>query len=362
MAPCFALFIGCQGSNEGTQTTQDDGGENANNGAGDSGTGNDSGSSDDSGTSGDSGQSDDCDGEPFAVNLPADDSMHEEDVEWWYWTGHLQDEEGSWYGFEHVFFRFLMGDSSFLMAHHAITDVENNTFDYVASYGSDTTQMVIDGFAFAQSGQTAEGGDGADIIHGELDTSTLDLILNDTKKPVLQHCTGYTDYEFGGYTYYYSRTRMDAAGTLQINGETKNVTGTGWFDHQWGALTQVTNVGWDWFAIQLDDNREIMLFVVRPDDKSALVGGTMVAADGTSTEIDGSDYAITAHNEWTSPESGCVYPIDWTVQVGDMTLEIQSVMEAQEVPNAANTYWEGAATVSGDATGRAYIELTGYCD
>jgi predicted secreted hydrolase len=36
-------------------------------------------------------------------------------------------------------------------------------------------------------------------------------------------------------------------------------------------------------------------------------------------------------------------------------------MANQEVQVGPQTYWEGAALVSGDATGRAYVELAGYC-
>jgi hypothetical protein len=33
-----------------------------------------------------------------------------------------------------------------------------------------------------------------------------------------------------------------------------------------------------------------------------------------------------------------------------------------EIFKSRPIYWEGAATVSGGATGRAYVELTGYCE
>jgi predicted secreted hydrolase len=36
-------------------------------------------------------------------------------------------------------------------------------------------------------------------------------------------------------------------------------------------------------------------------------------------------------------------------------------MADQELTGGGRNYWEGAATVSGDATGQAYIELANYC-
>ncbi len=38
----------------------------------------------------------------------------------------------------------------------------------------------------------------------------------------------------------------------------------------------------------------------------------------------------------------------------------RSRMLAEGTLTIDNTYWEGAASVTGDLTGRAYIELTGY--
>ena len=188
----------------------------------------------------------------------------------------------------------------------------------------------------------------------------LDVELVAAKAPVLQHHDGYTDYEFGGNTYYYSRERMTAQGTIQIGGEQLPVTGTAWFDHQWGALTTAVNAGWDWFAIQLDDDREIMLFVVRVDDSEVLVGGSYNDASCATTDIGAGDYEVTSLGTWTSP-LGCSYPMGWTITVADMTLTITPVMENQELDNAFIDYWEGMAEVTGTATGRAYVELTGYC-
>ncbi|MEE2751190.1 MAG: lipocalin family protein [Myxococcota bacterium] len=295
------------------------------------------------------------------VSLPLDERPHNEDVEWWYWTGHLQDEDGRWYGFEQVFFSFRYAGMDAMMAHHAVTDVEAQHFDYVAFYGVDEKPAVLDqGFEFQMGSLTAEGANGVDVLHGELERTTLDLKLTSTKAPVLQHQTGYTEYPFGGYTYYYTRPRMSAEGTLVVDGESRAVTGSAWFDHQWGALIEATNVGWDWFALQLDDGREIMVFLLRPEDGLLVAGATVTDADCNSNEIH--DVTVTPLGEWTSPATECTYPMGWDLQVGDEVFTLSPVMEDQEIGESYKTYWEGAATVDGAATGRAYVELTEYCD
>ena len=303
-----------------------------------------------------------CTGEDSLVDLPTDESIHEEAFEWWYWTGHLQDDAGDWYGFEQVMFALKTGSSSYQMAHHALT--QPDSFDYNVEFSmlDETTNAESGSFDWSIADQSMSGGGGSDHLVGVLDHSTLELDLTDTKGAVNQHCNGYTEYDFGGYTYYYSRPRMDAAGTLTIDGEPKAVSGTAWFDHQWGELATATTLGWDWFAVQLDDNREIMLFVVRDSQADQLVGGTYIDEIGTSFEIPASEYNITPLGEWTSPESGCTYPMGWDIDVAGVSFHVKPVLEEQELVNRMNTYWEGSATVTGDVTGRAYIELTGYCN
>ncbi len=297
-----------------------------------------------------------------AVELPADEAPHEEAVEWWYWTGHLLTDDGRWFGFEEVFFLGLRDGVWGQIAHQALTDIEAGEFHHTSAMTFGRPEEVEDGFSFSVPPLTARGGGGEDVLHGEVDGWVLDLTLTDTKRPVLQHGNGYLDYPFGGYTYYYSRERMAARGQLTRGDRTVGVEGTAWFDHQWGDLAAVTDVGWDWFALQLDDERELMLFVVRIGDGEAVAGGSLTDADCRTQELHADDFTLTPRGEWTSPHSGRTYPLGWDVTVGAEVLTITPVLEDQElrIEVMQTDYWEGAATVSGTSTGRAYIELTGY--
>lgn len=295
------------------------------------------------------------------VVLPQDDAAHDEDTEWWYWTGHLEAADGRRFGFEHVFFVQKTAYGLGMMAHHAITDHAAGTFQYDVGYTFGAPPSTANGFDLTVNAHTAVGGGGNDTLHGQVGDYVLDLTVEATKAPVLQHGDGYTDYGVGGFTYYYSRPRMRATGTLQLGGESLAVSGTAWFDHQWGALGNAIETGWDWFSIQLDDEREIMLFIVRPPEGNVLVGGTYVDSECAVTEIAPDAFEVTSHGEWTSPQSGCTYPVGWTVTVQGLTLTVTPVLEAQEIETHFLDYWEGAAEVTGDATGKAYVELTGYC-
>ncbi len=308
-----------------------------------------------------------CDATPAGrVELPKDDSRHpDEPVEWWYWTGHLETADGRWFGFELAFFaaEIIPGQGG-QMVHFAVTDIGADTFHYDSQVLAKAAPVVENGFQFAVPPQTAVGGDGRDTLHGEVDGYVLDLSLQSTKPAVLQHGDGFTEYDVGGYTYYYSRERMAADGTIDIGAQTFEVSGTAWFDHQWGELGQVTNAGWDWYALQLDDGTEMMLYTVRLKGDGVSVGGSFTDADCQTTELGPEDLKVTSLGEWTSPDTGCAYPLGWTVEFDDRSYTLTPVLDDQELYNVAPApkYWEGAATVSGDATGRAYIELVGYCD
>ena len=110
---------------------------------------------------------------------------------------------------------------------------------------------------------TASGGGGHDRITLTLPQWSLDLKVSsdDAAVPPALHYDGLAhDYACGGYTYYYSRPRMAATGTLTLDGTALDVSGTVWFDRQYGDLNAVVHRGWQWFAIEMNDGRNVMLF------------------------------------------------------------------------------------------------------
>ena len=269
------------------------------------------------------------------VALPADDSYHDETVEWWYWTGHLQTDIGRWFGFELAFFKFGQAGTGAQLVNVAITDIEAEIFDYRIANVSGWPTQVENGFELAIGLHSAIGGGGDDQLHFEIGDYRVNLTLSAGKLPVLQHETGYTNYDFGGYTYYYSRERMPVTGLISIGSVSLDVAGTAWFDHQYGSLNEAVQLGWDWFAIQLDDNREIMIFNIHQQGADLQVGGSYTDELCVSTEIDPDDVVITPLNAWTSPHTGCTYPSGWEITVGELELIVDPVLADQELSDAS---------------------------
>lgn len=354
--------------------------------------------------------------DPRPVVLPRDDGPHDRLTEWWYYTGHLGAADGRTFGFEYVIFRAERGGFPVSWASHlAVTDESANRFAYgqrseigpqvdhsprdangkpsgfaLRVVGMDPAHSATDANAAtdanpatdANAAWTMAGSGGRDTLSAALGPAEaaatampmglgLQLALTPLGPPVLHGRDGWVDFGAAGGSYYYSRTRMTAAGTLVVDGERVAVTGTAWFDHQWGDFIAVGGGGWDWFAVNLDDGTDLTVSLVRSVDGTyPLVYGTLVRPDGTSRYVARGEISVDAVDQWTSPRTGATYPSGWRVRVSGAALDVMVVptLRDQELDTRATTgvvYWEGSQRVTGTregrpVTGKAYVELTGY--
>ncbi len=303
------------------------------------------------------------------VKLPQDDGfLSQEAIQWWYWTGHLETEDGRKFGFEVVFFAFrnfgLFWDQ---LAQGAITDVAGKKFHYFEHVSFSMPKRPKNRFDLSadKGALIATGGSGKDHLHSEIDGMVLDLDLEETKAPVMHYGGGPHPYCFGGYTYYYSRVNMATTGTLTIDGVPHKVTGTSWFDRQYGDLIEAITQGWQWFAIELDDNTQIMLYDLLGKGAKVEQAGSITDATGHTRDITGDDFKVEQLGHWKSPTTGTTYPSGWRITLRDMTLVVEPMVQNQELCAKHGfwigpEYWEGACSVSGDVSGKAYVELNGF--
>lgn len=310
------------------------------------------------------------------VVLPRDDAMLDnQHVQWWYWTGHLQTKEGRKFGFELVFFafdQFIILKEQLVQA--AITDVNGNNFFYGEDVSFYNLPTVLPG-AFDLSAEnkhfaaTAKGGGGSDRLVAEIGKKAFDLKLKERKKPVLHYAGGPHPYRFGGYTYYYSREAMEAEGTVTIGDTTYEVTGTAWFDRQYGALLPAVKQGWQWFAIDLFDDRQLMLYYINGEKNKVENYASLTDAEGLTRTFGPGEFTITTLDTWKSPNTGCEYPAHWRVDIDDEIFLVKPMIPDQELHAkhgfwGSPVYWEGASYVNapdGTEIGQAYVELNGFC-
>ena len=312
-------------------------------------------------------------------------------TEWWYYTGNLDTDEGRHFGYELTIFRFALAPSDtaaaerpsawatnqLFMAHFALTDVASEDF-----YAFERFSRGALGLAGAQAAPyrvwledwSMEGGAGDPFpmrLRAAEDGVALDITLEAAKPLVLQGDRGLDQKgpEPGNASYYYSFTRLPTEGTIMVDGNTYTVRGLSWKDHEWStSALGDEQVGWDWFALQLSDGRDLMYYQLRRRDgtPSPFTNGVLVAPDGTTKSLERGDVEIEVLDTWTSPRSAAVYPARWRFRIPTEGLNLQLTphLPDQEM-NVSVRYWEGAVRIDGTAAGEAvsgngYVEMTGY--
>lgn len=326
---------------------------------------------------------------PRAFTFPADHGPHAGfRVEWWYFTGNLRTAEGRRFGYQLTFFRHQLrpmplprpsawAAHEVYMAHFALTDAAGGAFHHAERFSR---------AALGLAGATAEPfrvwleGWSAEAIAAEMPPLRLlaregevaiDLELSPGKPLVLQGEGGRSQKgpEPGNASYYYSLTRLPTRGAIVVGGRRFEVAGSSWMDREWSSSAlSPGQVGWDWFAVQLDDGRDLMFYQLRHGDghQDPASRGTLVAADGTARTLLPSELELTPRGSWQSPESGATYPAGWRLALPaeQVELTLTPLLPNQEL-RGTFIYWEGAVEVSGTEEGRpirgvGYVEMTGY--
>lgn len=329
---------------------------------------------------------------PYAYAFPRDHGAHDSyRTEWWYFTGHLRAPSGRRFGYELTFFRIGLEPRAsqwsalqsrwyayqLYPAHFAISNLGAHNFVYHETLARDALGQ---GFA-AQNAMNVRA-NGWSLtgtpdsrprmhLHAFAGRDRLDLDLRSEKPPAIHGRGGISRKGACAScaSHYYSFTRLITSGTLIAGGVRYAVDGTSWMDHEYGSdELEPDQTGWDWFAIQLRDGREIMLYRLRRRDGSDTPqsSGSLVERDGRVQYLPLRDFSIASTGSWHSPHTAATYPSGWRVGVRGVSGELQIVpfLDDQELADpGGTTYWEGDADVrdaSGASIGEAYVELTGY--
>jgi len=330
---------------------------------------------------------------PKEFTFPADHGPHPEyQTEWWYTTANVATKDGRRFGIKLTIFRRALaptpaerasewGADQIYFADFAIADIQADQFIYTERFargaaGLAGAEMSPNVRIFLENWSITFNPDGSGYRLIAKDAKIgLDMQMTLAKPIVLQGERGFSpkSSEPGNASYYYSMTRLRTEGTITVKGEQFEVSGTAWMDREYSTSVLAADaLGWDWFALQLDDGREIMLYQIRKADGTveATSDGTFVNADGSTVRLikRNGDYTITPLGTWTSPRTGAVYPHGWKLTInapdGPMELTVTPLMRDQEL-NTTTAYYEGASRITGTQngnpiTGYAYVELTGY--
>ncbi len=322
--------------------------------------------------------------------FPADHGSHPGfKTEWWYWVGHLKSSDGETFGYQLTFFRAALRPPdpqarsawrlhTVYFAHLAIADPARGRLHFrekagrgalgLAGAAAGHLRIWLDDWQAEQVGEALH-------LQAQDEGLGLELTLTPLKPPALHGEDGLSrkSAESAAASYYYSVTRLDTKGHLTLNGRTLGVDGVSWMDHEFFSSAMAPGlVGWDWFALQLDDGREVMLYLLRHQDGGLdpASSGTLVDAAGKTRHLKLSDFQVKTTGVWKSPHSKAVYPAGWQINLpgAGLNLTLIPTLADQEVRAgvpAKVSYWEGQVKIQGRQegsriTGRGYVELTGY--
>ena len=327
-------------------------------------------------------------GYPYA--FPRDHASHNAyKIEWWYYTGNLETEAGRRFGYQLTFFRTGITPQitnpsrwavrDLYMAHFCISDLEQtafHSFEKLNRAGIGWAGAETDFYHVWNENWQAQLEGKDHLIKANQDGYQLDLRLSSEKAEVIHGENGISQKgsSAGNASHYVSLTRLRSTGSITVGGETFAVTGLSWMDHEFGtSFLEADQTGWDWFSIQLDDNRELMMFQIRRADGSidSRSSATLIEADGRAVQIPFDEFTLKPTGvSWRSQTSGANYPTEWLIELPkfDLRLKVSAAFENQELQtteSTAVTYWEGSVNIEGVSgerkiKGRGYLEMTGY--
>jgi predicted secreted hydrolase len=303
-------------------------------------------------------------------------------TEWWYITGWVADRDGYDLGVQVTFFRnrpnvaednpSAFAPQQLIFAHAAIAQASHGRL----RHDQRAARAVFELAGAAEQTTRVWLGDWSLILDGDVYRArvaardfALALDFRATQAVLLQGDGGYS--RKGPLpeqaSWYYSRPQLDATGRVDIGGQTREVSGRAWLDHEWSSEYMAEGaVGWDWTGINLDDGGALMAFRMRSrDGRTVWTGGARRDASGATETLRGDAVRFVPGRRWTSPRTSITYPVEFTVRAGGVDYSLMPLMDDQELDSSATTgtvYWEGAVRVSRDGrpVGRGYLELTGY--
>lgn len=350
------------------------------------------------------------------LTLPTDHKSHPDyQLEWWYLTFVLEDDNKNEYGLQYTLFRFKPPSSSKIaesnwantqqwMGHVSLHTNTQHYFEERFAAGG-VGNAYVNGSPFEAiiddwSWRTSASSKNHAIFPSSLNLSlkninasgksspspdqtlalgesvSIDLSLDTSGPFVKQGDNGYSrkTQDERLRSYYYSQPFINAKGNLLINGESIGVKGLGWFDHEWTShLANSEAMGWDWFSIHLDDGNKVMAFrmhsalAAQEKEQSqrpkTYITGTFISKEGETTTLDNAQLALTpTHYETIMTRRGVrTMPTSWRIAIPSKALDVTvTPFKDHQWNDGFMSYYEGRITISGSHTGRGYMELTGY--
>lgn len=316
------------------------------------------------------------------VILPADGMPHKCIVEWWYYNGFLQADDGRRFAYMMCLFQVdnkkvsipLLSRLPFktvYFTHSLLSDITHQKFyssvDYFSVMSKDSfgRKLFYANFTNPLAGFGKYVNSAIEESVGpafHLKRENFDLQLTSKKQVLLEDGSGYVKLH-DRFTYYYSYTNLETKGVVLLDGKEIKVKGKSWMDHQW-ADNKWGQDHWTWFSIQLNNDMELVCCEYGNGDKKDYLG-SVIYADGHSEHA--KDVVLTPlDNGWTSAKTKAKYNLVWQIEIPSkkIILRAEPEIKAQEMIFGTINYWEGPMKYRGgvdgeEVKGQGFLELVG---
>lgn len=331
----------------------------------------------------------------YQLTFPKDHASHPKfDIEWWYLTANLSDNEGDEYGLQWTLFRFKnpsertqqvdqpWHNDQMFMAHASVHSLDEHWFlEKFARGGVGNATTSISPFTLSiDDWQWENSANSSSLLPAKLqfklpnitkhkfEELSVSLNLTQTGPLILQGEKGYSikSGSSAHASHYYSAPFIAVDGTFTIkNNDTdeirlKQVSGNAWFDQEWTSqLLDQQTLGWDWFSLHLNDGAKVMAFRMRLANESDYVTGSYITAAGKKTTLHPNDLTLSP-SEFI-PLNDKYLPLMWKLDIPSKKINLSIRAKKRDQWNPALVaYYEGMVAISGTHTGSGFIELTGY--
>jgi len=307
------------------------------------------------------------------ISFPGDEGHHkDENVEWWYTSGHLTGSiTGNKYSYIVSFFYYpALGYDGFRIMNlcndvtgEFYTETAPLRYEIVSEDSLNIKATITSSITETWSNRTNVNDKMIPFdysLYAQSEDGSLTLQYEGLKPPLILGENGIFDIGGYSYTYYYSLTSNSVSGTININGINEEVTGTAWIDHQYGDFNPLTAEDYEWFSIQLSNGMDLNvwnLFTANrlvPDLSSYRHLSVYV---DSITQYTTKDFKIERLKYVYMPDSINCYSQKWkmTSPVNNLDLEITTLHHNTEV-RLPFRFYEGSTTITGTVNG---IPVTG---
>jgi len=300
-------------------------------------------------------------------------------IEWWYVTANLETTSGEPFGIQWTLFRQAASPSpqreglasqQLWLGHVGLTRADQHfSADRYGRGGIGQAGVEMQPFSawidhwsieavdenanefILKASETLSGGESFDY----------ELTLQKTGPAVLQGDQGFSiKSPQGQASYYVSLPFLAANGTINIEGESYEVSGKAWLDREWSSQPLAADQeGWDWFSLHLDQGDKLMLFRLRHTQADDYFSGTYITAEGIPHPLKPEQIQMQPLRQ--HQVAGREVPVEWQLSVEDFGINLRTQALNPDAWMATGiAYWEGPIRFEGSHQGWGYLEMTGY--